>query len=247
MIAIFTFALAMAAQQAGQQTAAPQDVSEQLACAPLSLPAAPAASIRVIGGYQHGRLMFSGGEPLVINAGAAQGIRAGQQYFVRRYVHDRFSGSYTGFTPHSVHTTGWVTIGEVKENIAVATVSHACDGIIAGDYLEPFVSPVAPPASATTVSAADFDHPARIVMADERRQMGYPGLVMFVDRGSDDGVRPGQAVTIYRGAGNGGGPAVTVGSATVLTVSPQTSLVRIETSRDAIFIGDLAAIHRITQ
>jgi hypothetical protein len=40
---------------------------------------------------------------------------------------------------------------------------------------------------------------------------------------------------------------VDVGRATVLSVRPQTALVRIDSSHDAVYIGDFAAIHRITQ
>jgi hypothetical protein len=42
------------------------------------------------------------------------------------------------------------------------------------------------------------------------------------------------------------GPILEVGRATVLSVRPQTSLIRIDWSRQAVFIGDLAAVHRIT-
>jgi hypothetical protein len=231
--------------QAGQLVGGGQEIREQIACAPMSLPAPPVAGIRVIGGYVHGRIMFGPGEPLVINAGSAQGIRKGQEYFVRRYVRDRFTPSSVEFVPNSIHTTGKVTIIDVNENRAIATVSHACDGIIEGDYLEPFVDPVVPTVAADAMP--DFAHPARIVMADERRQSGYPGLMMLMNRGSDNGVRPGQAITIYREAPNNAGPTLMVGEAIVLSVTPTVAVVRIESSNDAVYIGDLAAIHRITQ
>jgi hypothetical protein len=70
---------------------------------------------------------------------------------------------------------------------------------------------------------------------------------MLIDRGSDHGVRAGQAITIYRESLKGEGPNIDVGRATVLSVRPQTALVRIESSREAVYVGDMAAIHRITQ
>ena len=85
------------------------------------------------------------------------------------------------------------------------------------------------------------------MLADERRQTGYPGLVMLMNRGSEDGVRAGQALTIYRETLNGQGPIINLARATVLSVSPQSSLVRIDSSREAVYLGDLVAIHRITQ
>jgi hypothetical protein len=84
-------------------------------------------------------------------------------------------------------------------------------------------------------------------MADEGRQTGYAGLLMLVNRGSEHGVRAGQTITIFRETLNGQGPIVDVGRATVMSVRPQTALVRIDSTRAAVYVGDFAAIHRITQ
>jgi len=40
------------------------------------------------------------------------------------------------------------------------------------------------------------------------------------------------------------GPILAIGEATVLNVRPHTSLVRIDSASDAVYIGDLVAIHR---
>jgi hypothetical protein len=229
-----------------QTPAAPiQNAAEQLACAPMSLPAPPAAALRVIAGKTPGRFLFGPGDGVVINAGTAQGIQRGQQYFVRRYVRDKFTPAVADFIPHSVHTVGWVTIVDAKDDLAVATVTHACDGVIEGDYLEPYVNPVFPAASGG--GAPDFEHPGRLVMSDEKRQSGAAGSLMLMNRGTDHDVRAGQAVTIFRATMNGAGPMFEVGQGTILTVSPQTSLIRIDSSREAVYLGDLVAIHRITQ
>lgn len=214
-----------------------------IACAPGVLPAHPVTAVRVVGGETHDEIMFGPGEPLVVNAGTADGVKTGQRYFVRREVHDPFSFTSAGFPLIGIHTAGWVTIVDAREHISVATVTHACDGIINGDYLEPYTEPAIPPASAD--GTADFAHPARILMADERRQMGYAGLLMLIDRGSSQGVRAGQTVTIFRDTLAGAGPGVTVGRATVLEATPATALVRIDASDGPVYVGDLAAIHRI--
>jgi hypothetical protein len=60
--------------------------------------------------------------------------------FVRRHVRDMFTPASPDFTPISIHTAGWVTIIEVKDDAAVARVTHACDGILDGDHLEPYRS-----------------------------------------------------------------------------------------------------------
>ena len=222
-----------------------QAAREQIACAPISLPARPTAGLRVISGAVPGRYLFGPGDGVIVNAGSAQGLQKGQQYFVRRYVHDQFTPMYTGTPSHSVHTAGWITIVDAKNDLSVATVSHACDGIIEGDYLEPFVDPVYPPAA--LAGAPYFDHPGRIVMGDEKRQIGAGNSLMLMNRGTDHDVRAGQTVTIFRETMGGKGPVLAVGQGTVLSVRPQTSLIRIDGSREAVYLGDLVAIHRITQ
>jgi hypothetical protein len=216
---------------------------DQIACAPMGLPAPPPAGLRVLGGYVHGRLMFASGDALIVNAGTAQGLRPGQQYFVRRLVHDASKKQPKVGALYGVHTAGWITIVDTKDGMAVATVTHACDGILEGDYLEPYVEPALP--SPALAGAPDYEHPGRIVLADERRQTGYPGLVMVMNRGSEQDVRAGQTLTIYRETLDGQGPIIDLGRATVLSVSPQSALVRVDSSRDALYVGDLVAIHRI--
>jgi hypothetical protein len=77
--------------------------------------------------------------------------------------------------------------------------------------------------------------------------MGSEGSLMLINRGTDHDVRAGQTVTVFRQTLEGVGPMFVVGSATVLNVRPQTSLVRIENTHDAVYLGDLVAINRITR
>lgn len=229
----------------------------QLACAPMRLPATPNQALRVLGTYEHGRLLFGPNDAVVVNAGTNQGLRPGQQYYVRRVVHDRFTGWTMPSSAISIHTSGWVRIDEAQADASVATIVQACDGVMYGDYLEPFADPVLP-ADTRVTGEPDFDHPAHIAMGDEKRQTGAPGALMMLDQGADHGLRAGQTITIYRAAPRdpmrmtGYGPTLEapapterVGSARVLSVLPQSAVVRIESSREAIYVGDFAAVHRI--
>jgi hypothetical protein len=229
----------------------------QIACAPLVLPAPPNQALRIVGSHERGRMLFGPNEPLVVNAGTNQGIRVGQQYFVRRVVRDRFTPTLAR-TAASVHTAGWIRIVDAQADLSVATVAHACDGVMEGDYLEPFVDPVLP-ADARVTGEPDFAHPARIALGDEKHQSGAAGSLMLIDHGSDQGLRAGQTLTIYRDTVFGRsrsmsysdrviqarGPIMRVGVARVLAVAPQSALVSIESSRDAIYVGDLVAVNRV--
>jgi hypothetical protein len=220
---------------------------QQLLCAPQILTVAPLAGIRVLGNADRHRYMFAGGEGIIVDAGNTQGIKVGQQYFVRRVVDDQFVGQVQNdLQPVSIHTAGWVTIVEVRDNVAVAQVTHACDGILVGDYLDAYVEPADPPGAAID-GEPDYLHAASIVMGDDKHQMGGAGTLMMIDRGGDADVQPGQTVTFFRDTMSGLGPAAQIGQGTVLMVRPQSALVRIDSSRDAVFVGDRAAINRIAK
>lgn len=219
-----------------------QDIRERIACAPLSAPAPPVGGMRISGSAYHGRSMFGPGDAVIVNAGTEQGVQKGQMFYVRRHVRDEFTPATLEFTPISIHTAGWVTIIDAKEYVSVATITHACDGVLYGDYLEPFTPPVVPPQALG--GTPDFGNPAHLVMADERRQAVTEGQMMLIDRGSEGDVRAGQTVTLYRQTMSGVGPTLDIGRGTVLSVRAKTSLVRIDSARDAVYIGDLAAIHK---
>ena len=230
---------------AAAQTGAParvvvRDSASELACGPMAAAVRPATGIQILGGEEWGRGQFAPGDRVVINAGSSQGLAPGQEYFIRRIITDRYAEKLAEVDPISIHTAGWLRLIDVETDRSIGAVSRACDAVHDGDYLEPFVLPAVP--TALPSAAPDFANPGRVLLADERRQLGAPGMLMVLDRGSDHGLRPGQQLTIFRMAP--GGPILRVGGATALAVSPATSTIRIDQSRDAIYVGDKVAIHR---
>ena len=210
-------------------------------CAPEAATSLPAASVRVVAGLERRKGLFAPGDVVVLDAGTAQGLQPGQHYFARRVIRDRFAVRTSEAAAHSIHTAGWLTIIEASANQATARVSEACDGVIEGDYLEPFGPPrVGEPRDGTP----DYERPGQVILGDDRRQMGAVGSMMVFDRGSDHGVRAGQRLTLYRRATEPNGPIIRLGDAIVVSTRSESSIIRIEVSREAIQVGDLVAIHR---
>lgn len=240
--ALSILALGVTASAQERRPAVTRDVPIDLVCAPQAALTVPSQSLRILGGAEPSRALFAAGEIVFVNAGTDQGIQPGQHYFARRVIADRFAVQTTEAVPRSIHTGGWITIIEVQANVSTAKVSESCDGVSEGDYLEPLaLSPVAAPADA---GAPDFDRPARLILADDRRHIGGRGSLLLLDRGSVHGLRPGQRLTVFRRALDGAGPVITIGAAFVAKADAETSLVRIESSREAVQVGDLVAIHR---
>jgi hypothetical protein len=220
-----------------------RDVAAELACAPNAVETLPVAPMTVVGGQIAGKELFGIGETVLVRVGSTQGVGYGQEYFVRRVVSDRFARSVSdGITLHSIHTAGWLRIVEVQGDTAVATITHACDAVTQGDYLEKFALPIVPAVAAS--GEPDFANPGRIILGDERRHMGAVGSMLVLDRGSDHGLRPGQRVTIFRPVPSGSGPVVRIGDGTAMVVHPETTTFRIDQSIDTIYVGDRVAIHR---
>ena len=218
-----------------------RDMARELACGPQSPLVAPDQSIKVLTGKDLNKTLWGTGEVLVINAGDNQGVKTGQEYYLRRNVKDKYTEMKPGVNPVSVHTVGWVKITETQADTSVALITHGCDGVMEGDYLEPFQQLVVP---AALGGEADFAHPGSIILGDERRQVGGAGEMMVLDRGSDHGIRPGQQLTIFRQPVGSSGPVFKIGTATVITVRPESCTFRIDTASDAVYVGNLVAVHR---
>lgn len=220
-----------------------RDTAAELACGADAAAAAPTTTLRVTLGHVPGQALFGPGDPIIIRGGTAQGVKVGQEYFVRRVIPDQFTHKRSDGVPTvSIHTAGWVRVVETAAEGARATVIRACDAIQDGDYLEPFERPAV--SDAGPAGEPDYAHPGHVILGDDRRQMGAQGDLMVLDRGSDHGLRAGQRLTIFRQTAGGAGPVAPVGEAVAMSVKPETSIIRIEKATHPIQVGDLVAIHR---
>ena len=201
----------------------------------------PTPALVVVGGRDLRKSLFGTGDALVIRGGASQGVKAGDEFFVRRVVNDKFIERDPGVYPVSISTAGTAQIVETQNDFSIAVITNGCDGIMDGDYLERYQAPVPPATQAGT--NPDYAYPGRLILGAERRQIAGPGEFMVLDRGSDHGVGQGQQLTIFRRTVPDG-PIATIGTATVYAMQPESSVVRIDSSVDAVYVGDLVAIHR---
>jgi hypothetical protein len=239
VLSVAVSSAALSAQQ--PQTAGLSGITRDMACAPASPAVKPTPTLIVASGREPRKTLFGTGDALVIRGGSAQGVKAGDEFFVRRIVDDRYVGNEPGVYPVSISTAGMAQIVEAQTDFSIAVVTYGCDGISDGDYLEPYQRPQSP---ATQGGAtADYAHPAQVIIGAERRQIGSPGQFMVIDRGSDHGLRQGQQLTVFRRTVKDG-PVANIGTASIYKVQPESSVIRIDTSLDAVYVGDLVAIHR---
>jgi len=203
-------------------------------------PAKPGAAPESLGTIRSSRYVAEGGlyttgAQVIIDGGVRNGLDVGQNLVVRHYFRvRRFAGTDTT----GEHTAGLVQIVAVSERSSIAVVIYACDELRQGDFLASFKpEPIRPPEPRGN---PDYDDAARILFADEGQILGAPRRLMVIDRGSEQGVRIGQRLTLFRR--RLARSPDNVGDAIVVAIRTDSATIRVERVNDVISSGDLAAL-----
>ena len=263
--ALLTAALLGAGSLAAQTGPAPSTTQLDadviaLACGPTLAFERPLASLLITGGQdaatRHG---FRPGDLITINGGSDNGIEVGQEYYVRRVRAPRGT-RMSRAAPATIQTAGWVRVYAVDKTMSLVTVSHACDTIDIGDYLEPFSVPV-PSTPDANPAKPQRDNYGHILMGLDRRTMFAKNDLFTIDRGSDHGVTLGARFMIYRdkrrmetkrllAVKELPDTIVTpeflfeIGEAVVVDVKPEVSTVKALSARSALLSGDYVALRK---
>jgi hypothetical protein len=165
---------------------------------------------------------------------------------------------YTVVEPKGVvkHPVGKQTLGEhyryngrvrilsTQDTTAIAEISHSCHPISVGSLLMPFTPEPVPLARYSgmvglndPVTEESLVDSPMIVLADAGILSLGQGHVVYIDRGAEDDVSPGDLFTIYRPTPSEI-PPLMIGELAVLSVSETTSLAKILDSRQVVHVGD---------
>lgn len=187
---------------------------------------------------------MTAGDILYVDGGRAAGLSPGMQFtavaggkVIRHPVSNDALGRQYSYT-------GRIRVLSVQEESAIAEIVQSCDGISVGMKLMPFepepiplarrgaVRPTTDPASAETLASAAVivSSPVDLVTLGQDH-------VVFIDRGEEDEVLPGDIFTIYR-MNRPASPPVVLGELAVLSVQAHTALAKILESRYPVYVGD---------
>jgi LysM domain-containing protein len=187
---------------------------------------------------------LSNGDVVYLSGGRAQGLAPGLLFTVvgpsRRIVHP-VSHEVVG---RYYHYLGRVRVLSVQDDSAIAEIVHACDPIVVGSPLRPFEPEPVPLGRPTAMRPVNFPAPAEklhgapvILFAQDNVFSLGQDHVVYIDRGADADVTPGDVYTIYR-QNKKGMPPVVLGELAVLSVHRHSSVAKIIASRYPIYIGD---------
>lgn len=187
---------------------------------------------------------LSTGDIVYLDGGRARGMTPGDLFTVvepeRKVVHPvtkQVAGRF-------YHYVGRIRVLSVQENTAIGEIVHTCDPILVGQQLQVFEPEPVPLGRLGALRPLNYpageeelrSSPIIIFSKDNLVSLGEDHVV-YIDRGADQEVTPGDTYTIYR-LNHDGLPPVVVGELAVLAVHKTSSVAKILESRYAIYVGD---------
>ncbi len=151
-----------------------------------------------------------------------------------RKVFHPITGQYLGYL---VNRLAVVQVSQADKGLTTVTIVHAYAAVSPGDPVMKFVLPTEEGAAADQPSDGDVE--GRIV--EFQSNMGLMNMVaqrnvVYLDRGREDGVRPGDRMDVMRSGG--GLPQRVVGELKILSIEGRTSTALITKSTSRVLKGD---------
>jgi hypothetical protein len=222
---------------------APSWAAGDLACAPFLIYAAPKSTLRITGSQDtYAKQMMGPGDMLVVNGGLNKGLQVGQEYLARRLTRTFGARGPDPDHPLSVHTAARLRIVKTERTYSLASITHACEGVLLNDFLDPFVPPLL--AETAIDGEPQFQHLGHVMLGDEGRLLAAAGEFFTIDRGSDHGLVTGQRLSVFRDKRGAEGPLVEIGTVVTVSVRPDNATVQVLDVRDAVMRDDLVAVRR---
>jgi hypothetical protein len=216
-----------------------------VACAPsltLVPERPPVHPLRIVGAQDTvPRTLFGMRDVVVVTGGTGAGVQRDQRFAIRRaHVFGRSAAGQL----QTIHTAGWLRVVAVDDTTAIAEVEQVCDGVMAGDYLEPFTVPASVAGGAIyTTADLDFSSLGRVLFGDQERRLSAPGDFVMLEPGGAN-IAPGARVAVYRDLLTPGVPLAAVGEGVIVSVTNGTPLMRVTATRDAVRSGDYIVPHK---
>jgi len=164
-------------------------------------------------------------------------VAPGDLFTIYRRAHKVFHPTTGQYLGHLVNRLAVVQVSQIDKDLTTVEIMRAYAAVSPGDPVMKFVPPTDEGAAIDLPSADDVE--GRIV--ELQSNMGIMNLVaqrniVYLDRGREDGIRPGNRMDIVRFGGNL--PQRVVGELKVLSMEDRTATALITKSISRILKGD---------
>jgi hypothetical protein len=191
--------------------------------------------------------MFMAGDVMYLDIGAESGVQAGMEFTIVRpsRLVDRWD-SVRESVGRIYMTPGRVRVLCAQEKSSIAEIVYSCNEVEVGDYVAPF-EPIPVPLVRRTRPEGICDTPNGKPVGHlvETRDAVTPvgtGTVVFLDLGEQDGLNPGDFLTVFRPSTRAVGIRTVLGEAAILTTRNRTSVAIITSMIDNMGVGDAVEI-----
>ena len=161
----------------------------------------------------------------------------GDLFTIYRRVHKVFHPTTGQYLGHLVNRLAVVQVSQIDKDLTTVQIMRAYATVSPGDPVMKFVLPADEGAAVDQPSAGDVQ--GRVV--EYQSNMGTMNLVaqrniVYLDRGREDGIRPGDRMDLIRSGGSL--PQRTVGELKILSMEDRTATALITKSTSRILKGD---------
>lgn len=193
--------------------------------------------------YEDSRHMFGVGDIVYSDVGAREGLMAGQEFQAIRPGHDVYRvGSVLDTLGRFYHTPSRLRVVCVQETTAILEITASCEPTYLGDLLLPF-EPIPIPLVRASAPLTQCDAPSgkirgHIVVAKDRATPVGTDSVVFLDLGEQDGLYPGDFLTVFRDRNDSGTIRTLLGEVAVLWTKGHTCVAKVTSMVDYMGAGD---------
>jgi len=137
--------------------------------------------------------MISQGDTVYIQPSPDVSLCQGARYTIYRTVKTIIDKTDKSMIGIQHYLTGIVEITRLEPRFAIATIIKSYRSIQLGDLLMPYIP--RSPEIILTNSPADIR--GNIIGFDENNSLSGDNMIAFIDKGENDGIKPGQTYSIY--------------------------------------------------
>ncbi len=191
--------------------------------------------------------MYMAGDVMYIDIGTDVGVQAGMEFTIVRpsRLVNRWD-SVRDVLGRIYMTPGRVRVLCAQEKSSIAEIVYSCNEVELGDSVAPF-EPIPVPLVRRTAPVTFCDTPngkgiGHVVDTKDAVTPIGTDTVVFLDLGEEDGLNPGDFLTVFRPSTRAEGVRTLLGEAAILTTHGRTSVAIITSMVDNIAVGDSVEI-----